>query len=301
MNTSRIIEPEIIINPNTRKITVPKELYNIGIVCDDNSEKVKIRIPRYFDKCDFSNKTCTISYNNALKERGVYLVKDIIVYEDSLILYWYVSKHVTKKYGKIYFAVEFKAEVGENNLPYFYSTLPAEMNVLKGLDDEISIPSSDLSLYENLLSKLHAHSNLDVLNLIDADTLVQIDVAYQHASDSGKHIPNGGESGQVVGKDENGNITWIEQIDGSGEGTTDYIALNNKPSINGIQLIGDKSFEDLGLSLDGKVDKVSGMGLSTNDYTDSEQDKLKNMPNFIFSTTIPDSLDENTICFVYEE
>ena len=77
MNTSRIFEPEIIINPDTRLITVPKELYNIAVVSDDNAEQVKIRIPRYFDGNDFSTKKCTISYNNAIKERGVYTVSDI--------------------------------------------------------------------------------------------------------------------------------------------------------------------------------------------------------------------------------
>lgn len=35
---------------------------------------------------------------------------------------------------------------------------------------------------------------------------------------------------------------------GSGSGTDDYNRLRNKPSINGVELIGDKTSEDLGLS-----------------------------------------------------
>lgn len=31
-------------------------------------------------------------------------------------------------------------------------------------------------------------------------------------------------------------------------GTTNYNALNNKPQINSVQLIGNKSFDDLGMS-----------------------------------------------------
>ena len=46
LNTSRIYEPEIIINPDTRKINIPQELYNIGVVSDNNAEMVNIRIPR---------------------------------------------------------------------------------------------------------------------------------------------------------------------------------------------------------------------------------------------------------------
>lgn len=36
--------------------------------------------------------------------------------------------------------------------------------------------------------------------------------------------------------------------EGSGSGTTDYTDLNNKPSINGVQLEGDKSLTDLGIT-----------------------------------------------------
>lgn len=39
-----------------------------------------------------------------------------------------------------------------------------------------------------------------------------------------------------------------EVMEGNG-GTTDYDRLNNKPSINGAELSGDKSFADLGISL----------------------------------------------------
>ena len=45
-----------------------------------------------------------------------------------------------------------------------------------------------------------------------------------------------------------------------------------------------------------KVDRENNKGLISN----TEKDKLSNIPNIVFSNTIPTSLDENTICFVYE-
>lgn len=156
MNTSKIFEPEIIINPDTRKITVPQELYNIGVVSDDNAELVRIRIPRYFDGNDLSTRTCTISYNNALKERGIYTVNEKEVSDDSLLLSWYISKFVTKKSGKIQFVVEFKKEVDERGMSFSWSTVPAEMNVMSGLSDSIVIPESDLSLYQSLIDKIQS-------------------------------------------------------------------------------------------------------------------------------------------------
>lgn len=128
---------------------------------------------------------------------------------------------------------------------------------------------------------------------------------------------------------------------GGGEGTTDYTQLENKPSINGVTLTGNKTTADLNLSTDlsnyytkpqtdakitekvaeivadapedfdtlkemsdwidsheesaaamnsaiqqnttaiaGKVDKVAGKGLSTEDYTTAEKTKLADLENY---------------------
>lgn len=128
---------------------------------------------------------------------------------------------------------------------------------------------------------------------------------------------------------------------GGGEGTTDYTQLENKPSINGVTLTGNKTTADLNLATDlsnyytkpqtdakitekvaeivadapedfdtlkemsdwidshedsaaamnsaiqqnttaiaGKVDKVTGKGLSTEDYTPAEKTKLAGLSNY---------------------
>jgi len=56
----------------------------------------------------------------------------------------------------------------------------------------------------------------------------------------------------------------------------DYKKLNNKPQINSVELDGNVSFDDLGVTalLDEKVDKEEGKTLSSNDYTDEERNKL---------------------------
>lgn len=56
---------------------------------------------------------------------------------------------------------------------------------------------------------------------------------------------------------------------GGGGGTSDYNDLTNKPSVNGVTLSGNKTSSQLGL-----VAAESGKGLSTNDYTTTEKDKL---------------------------
>ena len=44
----------------------------------------------------------------------------------------------------------------ERGRSYSWSTLPAELNVMAGLDDNIVIDESDLSLYRSLLSHIQA-------------------------------------------------------------------------------------------------------------------------------------------------
>ena len=53
-------------------------------------------------------------------------------------------------------------------------------------------------------------------------------------------------AGDGIEIDEN-NV--ISAIGGGGDGTTDYNALKNKPKINGVELEGDKSLEDLGIEI----------------------------------------------------
>ena len=63
---------------------------------------------------------------------------------------------------------------------------------------------------------------------------------------------------------------YTDEHGGGGEGdTTNYNALTNKPKINGVELSGNKTANDLGL-----VSAESGKGLSTEDYTAAEKSKL---------------------------
>lgn len=76
--------------------------------------------------------------------------------ENSLLLSWYISNQLTKKSGKVYFVVEFKKDIDERGMQYSWSTLPAELNVQAGLNDDIAIDENDNSLYRSLLLSIQA-------------------------------------------------------------------------------------------------------------------------------------------------
>ena len=76
--------------------------------------------------------------------------------------------------------------------------------------------------------------------------------------------PDGGTSGQLLSSDGNGGGTWVNSDKALvGLGNVDNTSDAAKPISTATQA-----------ALDGKVDKVTGKGLSTNDYTSTEKTKL---------------------------
>ena len=70
--------------------------------------------------------------------------------------------------------------------------------------------------------------------------------------EGGHGLPPGGTTGQVLtkGSDASFDAVWADPQGGGGStpGTTDYNQLRNKPSINGVQLVGDKTSAELELA-----------------------------------------------------
>lgn len=82
----------------------------------------------------------------------------------------------------------------------------------------------------------------------------------------------------------------MEQLTGtmsSVPNSNNYENMNHKPQINGVELVGNKTSEELGLGgdyvtreeladdLKGKVDAEAGKGLSSNDFSSDEKEKLE--------------------------
>lgn len=83
-------------------------------------------------------------------------------------------------------------------------------------------------------------------------------------------------------------------------GTTNYNEQENKPKINGVELVSNKTSEELGINIptklsqltndkdfidktyhdSTKVDKEEGKGLSSNDFTNDDKEKLSSLENY---------------------
>lgn len=68
--------------------------------------------------------------------------------------------------------------------------------------------------------------------------------------DVGEGVPSGGTTGQVLKKKSNNDYDteWVNESGGGSGGTSDYTDLTNKPKINNVELSGNKSLSDLGIT-----------------------------------------------------
>ena len=67
-------------------------------------------------------------------------------------------------------------------------------------------------------------------------------------------------------------LNWVDKVDGQ-----DYVEAAD---VNALAAAIKETESDIAETNKGKVDKVNGKGLSANDYSDEEKEKLANLPYF---------------------
>ena len=154
------------IDLNTRTVEAPKFL---GVLTDNKAETIYFMVDRFVDYMDLTDTCCVINYTNAEGKSGIYGVPfyDIFTYADDhkILLPWVVDGYVTKKKGKVQFAIQFfkikeekDAETNKviKSLVYNLNTKPAYSEVLESmkLGEQIGELDEDLVQYNDLLSKI---------------------------------------------------------------------------------------------------------------------------------------------------
>lgn len=156
-------EPEIEVDMDKRKISVPPELQTIGVATENNAETVYIRIPSTtFDGTDLTDKTAYIYYVNAGKEPNINKLTDVTVEDNSIKLGWTITSDVTRFAGTVSFILTFELDD-----TYKWSTTPATLTVLAGLDIDQTISKQDTAVVSALYDKVNT-LNTKVDNAVDS-------------------------------------------------------------------------------------------------------------------------------------
>lgn len=125
------------INANTRKITEPASLKNIGVAGDAYVETVFFKIHRYFDTIDFAS-TDLVPYiewkrGNKKDISPAYAI-EFIRDTDYILIGWTLTQEILEEPGVLEFALRFVSESPDNEILYSYSTLPAKVNIVNSLN-----------------------------------------------------------------------------------------------------------------------------------------------------------------------
>ncbi len=139
------------ITVSERTIVVPTELQNIAVQNDENSETVKIVIPRYFDGHDLDQYTAVLKTVSSGGRDDLNL--DKIGADDSELTFeWTLAPPQTSYAGKLEIQIRF---VGED---FKWETDSAIVNIITSLDDDPIVPTTP-SIIESLIQQVSSYAN----------------------------------------------------------------------------------------------------------------------------------------------
>lgn len=148
-----IEHPTNAIDPLARTITVHPDYRLLGVESDENSKRVRFICPRFVDDVDLTELNLYINYQNANKDKGIYLVEDLAVDGDNVVFSWLLSRRVTEYKGNVYYIVCAKRSDGDN-VVIEWNTKVAQGKVDEGLECVHEVEELNTDIIEQILVRL---------------------------------------------------------------------------------------------------------------------------------------------------
>ena len=128
------LEPLCSIDPKTRQITVPDNVF--GVESDEQAKRVYFSVPTVVgDNFDLSKARIQINFRNANGDLGVYLVKDFSAdAEGNATFSWSLRRIVTQYKGTVSFVVCATIAAEDNRIDREWNTTVAQGQVLEGIE-----------------------------------------------------------------------------------------------------------------------------------------------------------------------
>lgn len=259
------------VNPDTREIIVPEKYKILGVFSDEKVTRIPFTCPKVVgNNVDLTEYNLYINYQNAIGGNNAYLVDDVTVSGDNITFSWLLSRYVTLESGVVKYSICAK-KINGDSISNEWNTTIANGVVIQGLEVTQEIIEDNPDIIETILSKAHTHNNKSVLD--------------KFSEANGKPTYDGKTLGGSDTSVTEANITSALGYKPVAPG--DIPVVPTKTS----QLTNDSGFLTSHQSLaayrtsaaqdeidSGKVDKVGGKGLSTNDYTATAKAKVDAIP-----------------------
>lgn len=143
----------LIIDPSTRKITIPKSEQLFGVYGEGNIERKYFRCPKIVgDNADLSDCYIFVNYYTAKGLPGKYTVKDVKVDGENITFSWELKPHIfdANEDTSIYFAVEAK----NKDKVEVFRTRPATGNAKETIDTDKEIEETHADVILDLISRV---------------------------------------------------------------------------------------------------------------------------------------------------
>lgn len=143
----------LIIDPSTRKITIPKSEQLFGVYGEGNIERKYFRCPKIVgDNADLSDCYIFVNYYTAKGLPGKYTVKDVKVDGENITFSWELKRHIfdANEDTSIYFAVEAK----NKDKVKVFRTIPATGKAKETIDTDKEIEETHADVILDLISRV---------------------------------------------------------------------------------------------------------------------------------------------------
>ena len=148
----------LVVDLNTRIISIPATLTILGVESDDDVKRVRFKVPRYCGEFDLSTFDIRINFENARGRGDVYPTEDDTVTDDGnyITFSWLVDRTAFVSAGNVKFSICMKLFDDLGVVIKEFNTTPATLPVLKGLETEEAVVENNPSAFDVVLHRLYA-------------------------------------------------------------------------------------------------------------------------------------------------
>lgn len=155
-----IFRDYLTIDAETRKISIPSRIENLGVESDAGVKRLYFKIQKQYGEMDFTKADIRINYVNANGEGDTYAVKDKQVEGGTVTFSWLVRRSALKYKGDVCFIACAKTSNTEGIVEKEFNSTLATLPVLEGIETTQQIVQQYPDVIEQILKKLEGATTI---------------------------------------------------------------------------------------------------------------------------------------------